>query len=119
MAKLEGWSTKEGSKWKTMPELMIRYRAAAFFGRQYCPDLLLGLMTTEEARDIVDVDYAEIPTPTEETKNETVEQVQETQEAQTASIEPDIEEEPTPVEEKKTPQSVIEKNLGIKQEIDF
>jgi hypothetical protein len=31
MAKSEGWSTKNGSKWITMPELMLRYRAAAFF----------------------------------------------------------------------------------------
>ena len=57
MAKDEGWLDKKGSKWQTMPELMIRYRAAAFFGRQFCPDLLLGLMTTEETRDIVDADF--------------------------------------------------------------
>lgn len=30
MAKEEGWITKSGSKWKTMPEVMIRYRAASF-----------------------------------------------------------------------------------------
>lgn len=53
MAQSEGWLTKPGSKWKTMPELMIRYRAAAFFGRLYCPELLMGMQTTEE---IVDVD---------------------------------------------------------------
>lgn len=52
MAKKEGWSTKPGSKWATMPELMIRYRAAAFWGRLYASDLLLGLQTQEEAIDI-------------------------------------------------------------------
>ena len=52
MATAEGWSTKAGSKWKTMPELMLRYRAATFFGRLYAPDLLLGMQTVEEARDI-------------------------------------------------------------------
>jgi hypothetical protein len=52
MAHAEGWSTKPGSKWKTMPELMLRYRAATFFGRLYAPDLLLGMQTVEEARDI-------------------------------------------------------------------
>lgn len=52
MAKAEGWSTKAGSKWITMPELMLRYRAAAFFARLYAPDITLGMMTAEEARDI-------------------------------------------------------------------
>ena len=55
MAKKEGWSTKTGSKWATMPDLMIRYRAAAFWGRLYASDLLLGLQTQEEAIDIQQV----------------------------------------------------------------
>lgn len=52
MAKAEGWSTKNGSKWLTMPELMLRYRAAAFFARLYAPDITLGMMTAEEAVEI-------------------------------------------------------------------
>ena len=52
MAKAEGWSTKAGSKWLTMPELMLRYRAAAFFARLYAPDITLGMMTAEEAHDL-------------------------------------------------------------------
>ena len=52
MAKKEGWSTKPGSKWATMPDLMIRYRAAAFWGRLYASDLLLGLQTQEEVIDV-------------------------------------------------------------------
>ena len=55
MAKKEGWTTKTGSKWATMPDLMIRYRAAAFWGRLYASDLLLGLQTQEEAIDIQQV----------------------------------------------------------------
>ena len=55
MAKKEGWATKTGSKWATMPDLMIRYRAAAFWGRLYASDLLLGLQTQEEAIDIQQV----------------------------------------------------------------
>lgn len=51
MAKAEGWSTKAGSKWITMPELMLRYRAAAFFARLYAPDVTLGLQTAEEVQD--------------------------------------------------------------------
>ncbi len=52
MAKSEGWYSKNGSKWKTMPDLMLRYRAATFFARTYLPDLLLGLQTVDEIRDI-------------------------------------------------------------------
>lgn len=51
MAKVEGWSTKNGSKWKTMPALMLRYRAAAFFGRLYAPDVLMGMHTVDEVED--------------------------------------------------------------------
>jgi hypothetical protein len=52
MAKAEGWATKTGSKWKTMPELMLRYRAAAFLIRTTAPEIGLGLYTTDELRDI-------------------------------------------------------------------
>lgn len=55
MAKKEGWATKNGSKWQTMPELMLRYRAATFFGRLYAPDLLMGMKTVEEVHDIAPV----------------------------------------------------------------
>jgi hypothetical protein len=52
MVKDEGWLSKNGSKWKTMPELMFRYRSAAFFGRLYAPDILMGMHTVEETLDI-------------------------------------------------------------------
>lgn len=52
MAKAEGWSTKAGSKWLTIPELMLRYRSAAFFARLYAPDVLLGMNTADELEDI-------------------------------------------------------------------
>lgn len=48
----EGWDKKPGSKWKTMPDLMFHYRAAAFFVREHCPDLLCGLQTAEEVQDV-------------------------------------------------------------------
>jgi hypothetical protein len=44
---------KTGSKWKTMPELMLKYRAAAFFGRLYCPEIMMGLYSADETIDIV------------------------------------------------------------------
>lgn len=52
MAKEEGWLNKAGSKWKTMPELMMRYRAAAFFGRLYAPEIMMGMHTEFEVQDI-------------------------------------------------------------------
>lgn len=60
MAVLEGWYTKSDSKWKTMPEVMLRYRAAAFFGRLYCPEIMLGMQTSEELSDISAADNATI-----------------------------------------------------------
>jgi len=52
MAKAEGWYQKSGSKWQTMPELMLAYRAYTFFGRAYAPELLMGLHAVEEIEDI-------------------------------------------------------------------
>lgn len=52
LAKKEGWYAKNGSKWQTMPELMLRYRAATFFGRLYAPDILMGMRTAEELHDV-------------------------------------------------------------------
>lgn len=60
MAQAEGWLSKNGSKWKTMPELMLRYRAAAFFGRLYCPEIINGMLTDDEVNDIKPVDDTEI-----------------------------------------------------------
>lgn len=51
MAKAEGWLSKAGSKWKTMPDLMLQYRAASFFGRAYAADMLLGMQSVEEIAD--------------------------------------------------------------------
>ena len=58
IAKEEGWVTKNGSKWKTMPKVMMRYRAASFFGRAHCPDLLMGIYAEEE-NEVIDVEPTE------------------------------------------------------------
>ena len=47
----EGWSKKAGTKWATMPELMFRYRSAAFFVRVFAPELSVGLHTSDEMAD--------------------------------------------------------------------
>ena len=51
MARREGWINKPGSKWQTMPIQMMMYRAAAFFARIHCSDVLLGVPTYEEVQD--------------------------------------------------------------------
>lgn len=55
MVKAEGWDAKNGSKWKTMPDQMFVYRAAAFWQRAYAPELGMGLQTVEEIHDVIDV----------------------------------------------------------------
>ena len=56
----EGWYTKNGSKWRTMPKQMLMYRAASFWTNAYAPELSMGMKTEDEIRDIVDVDYEEV-----------------------------------------------------------
>lgn len=55
MAVQEGWFSKNGSKWQTMPELMLRYRTATLFGRLYAPELLMGIRAEEEIHDVIDI----------------------------------------------------------------
>lgn len=52
MSKDEDWFQKNGSKWKTMPEQMLAYRAAAFFARVYIPNALMGVYVEGEPEDI-------------------------------------------------------------------
>lgn len=68
MAKSEGWYGRKGSKWPNMPDQMLQYRAAAFFVRLYCPQVLQGMQTIEEVSDIVDVTDA--PSASQTTINE-------------------------------------------------
>ena len=58
MAKQEGWYSKkdkygnETSKWQSIPEQMLAYRAAAFFARVYIPNSLMGVYVEGESEDI-------------------------------------------------------------------
>jgi hypothetical protein len=56
LAKEEGWYGKNGSKWKTMPQQMLMYRAASWFIRAYAPELAMGMHTTEELHDVIEMD---------------------------------------------------------------
>ena len=50
----EGWYFKKGSKWLTMPRQMAQYRAAAFFGRVYAPEVTMGIYTKDEVEDFTE-----------------------------------------------------------------
>lgn len=58
MAKEEGWYNKpdkygkETSKWPTMPDLMLAYRASAFFARVHIPSALMGVSVEGEVEDV-------------------------------------------------------------------
>lgn len=56
----EGWYTKNGSKWQTMPRQMLMYRAASFWTNAYAPEVSMGMKTVEEYQDIQDIPYEEI-----------------------------------------------------------
>ena len=58
MAKKEGWT--KNTKWSTMPQTMLRYRAASAFGRFHIPDLILGIQSVEE-NEVIDAEIAVVP----------------------------------------------------------
>jgi hypothetical protein len=60
MAKAEGWYNKSGSKWKSIPQLMLMYRAGSWWSRVYAPELSLGLHTTDELEDMSNVRYERV-----------------------------------------------------------
>ena len=62
MAREEGWTTKN-KKYQSMPEIMLKARASTFFGRQYIPDLLLGVQTSEEIVDIEPINVTDTVEP--------------------------------------------------------
>lgn len=52
IAKKEGWYSRSGSKWQSIPQQMLMYRAASWWTRAYAPDLSMGLHTADEADDM-------------------------------------------------------------------
>lgn len=63
MAILEGWYDKDGSKWKTMPQKMLTYRAASFWTNEYAPEISMGMRTQEEEEEIgptLDITYEDV-----------------------------------------------------------
>jgi hypothetical protein len=54
LAKKEGWYQKNGSKWQSIPEKMLRYRAAAWMIDTTAPEISMGLRTSDEIEDAFD-----------------------------------------------------------------
>lgn len=54
IAKKEGWYAKNGSKWQSIPQQMLMYRAGSWWTRAYAPELSMGLHTADEAIDTYD-----------------------------------------------------------------
>lgn len=79
----EGWYFKNGSKWPTMPRQMAMYRAAAFFGRIYAPEVTMGIYTKDEVEDFTE---ARDVTPPQQQNNQpsAVAQVQQMQASEPA-----------------------------------
>lgn len=60
LAKDEGWYN-QNPKWRNVPQLMLRYRAASWFIRTTDPGVMMGFQTSDEAED---VQYEEVPAST-------------------------------------------------------
>lgn len=102
MAKAEGWYGKTGSKWKTMPELMLRYRAATFFARTYVPELTMGIQTQDEIIDVTPVSAESVPVASKFEKRK--------KEAVKAAAEPENEDaKPAEAEQKQPEKNDLEK----------
>lgn len=103
MAKAEGWTSNK--KYRTIPEVMLRYRAAAFLIRFNAPEVMLGYHTTEELVTIgpeKDLEGQEGPRLTREAimdhaeKSEAVVVNEKVEDAEIEEIEATPEPKPTP-----------------------
>lgn len=111
MANAEGWTTKNGSKWKTMPQIMLRYRAASFFVSMNCPELKFGLYTKEEIIDIgPDENYVSMEDMTQQVQRE----IEENSNAKEFPVSPEPEQQPV-IEQKEPPKTMADVTAGQKQ----
>lgn len=60
IAKDEKWYDRSGSKWKTMPQQMLMYRAASWFIRANAPEISMGLHTQDEIIDVEPIDVTPV-----------------------------------------------------------
>ena len=108
MAKAEGWYGRNGSKWKNMPDLMLTYRSAAFFARTYCPEVALGLHTTEEIYDYDEVQVqASRVSESEKAKDLTAQVMGEVPQVMDAELKPTEEKKTTRTRSKEPKEAVV------------
>jgi len=116
MAFLEGWYSKPGSKWPTMPQMMLQYRAASFFGRFNCPEMLMGMQSENEVNDVQSVqDENTIITPSKTSTDDIIQELDDELEADiievdtvTENVAETIKKEEAEAVEKKLDEKVIE-----------
>ena len=65
-AERNGWVSKAGSKWQTMPQIMCRYRSASILIKSACPELVMGM---EWADDLQDAQERKVELPKQEFEN--------------------------------------------------
>ena len=87
----EGWFTKAGSKWPTMTRQMLTYRAASFWTSAYAPELSMGMKTSEEVYDIVDIAYEDVTEKVEKRKAESANKAPIDMEAEMEKVEKEAE----------------------------
>lgn len=58
MAEAEGWT--RNPKYKSMPGVMLAYRAACFLIRRYCPEVTMGMQSSEEVEDAFQAGIAQL-----------------------------------------------------------
>jgi hypothetical protein len=96
IAKKEGWYQKNGSKWQSIPELMLHYRSASFFGGLYASEVLMGMQTAEEVEDYIGPDHAKNITPSAVKNADLVERFTNDSAEKAAEVIPPVNEAPTP-----------------------
>lgn len=58
MATAEGWT--RNPKYASMPGVMLAYRAACFLIRRYCPEVTMGMQSSEEVEDAFQAGIAQL-----------------------------------------------------------
>lgn len=108
LAKAEKWYDKNGSKWKTMPQQMLMYRAGSWWTRAYAPELSMGLHTKEEMHDVFDAEKLEDGSFSVNLENLRTDQQQQNNNSQTIDGETGEILEGKPAEENKEPLQPIQ-----------
>jgi len=111
LAKAEGWYDKKGSKWPTMPQQMLMYRAASWFIRAHAPELAMGMHTVEELGDIVDLEPEDYEVKVEQ-------EIKENANKETIDVEPPVEEQPEQPKPQDKPDKPKEKGNAKKDKAE-